>query len=85
MLSMRLVFFSVLPIPIFLFRSIPYRLGLNNASKKHTIHKKEHSKKKGLITNSIRKIWNWELNNVKNKKVIGFGGSCLIVAKKMVR
>ena len=75
-------FFSILPFPIFFLRSIPYRLGLNNASKKHTIHKKEHSNNRGLITNIMRKIWSWDLNNIKNKKVIGFGGSCLIVAKK---
>ena len=74
-------FFSLLPLPIFLFRSIPFYFGFRNKKNKLKIHKKEHnnnlSKKKIL-----RNIWNWEFQKVKRAEKIYFGGSCLLVAKK---
>ncbi|MEX2596290.1 MAG: class I SAM-dependent methyltransferase [Salibacteraceae bacterium] len=71
--------FSVLPLPIFLFRSIPSKLG---SKKQHTeiaeTKKKEHTKKAGILD----KIWRWELNELKKGSRIGFGGTLLIVARK---
>lgn len=76
--------FSILPIPIFLFRTIPSFLGLNKKSNDLNKHKKEHSQKKGLITNILNKISQKELNYIKQKNKIPFGGSCFIVARKIV-
>ena len=77
-------FFSILPLPIFLFRTIPSKLGLNKNSNDIDKHKKEHSKKEGMLSGAIQKVWDKELRKVKSKKKISFGGSCFIVAKKTI-
>jgi hypothetical protein len=76
--------FSFLPIPIFLFRTLPYLLKLKNNSKSIKKHKKEHSAKKGILSGLLNKIGNWELNCIKQRKSISFGGSCFIVARKII-
>ena len=77
-------FFSILPLPIFLFRTIPGKLGLNKKSNDLDKHKNEHSKKEGMLSGAIQKVWDKELKKVKSKKKISFGGSCFIVAKKTI-
>lgn len=71
--------FSILPIPIYLFRSLPSTFGLR---KELNRHKKEHSKK-GILSKLIQIIWNWELNNVLGSKTIKLGGSCFVIGKKI--
>lgn len=70
--------FSILPIPIFIFRTLPGKLGVgkkpDDAHKQSNDHKNENP--------IIKKVWAWELNRIKENKTIPFGGSCLIVAKK---
>jgi SAM-dependent methyltransferase len=78
-------FFSILPLPIFLLRTIPSKLGLNKNSNDIDKHKKEHSNKEGMLSGFIQSIWNKELAKVRNKKKISFGGSCFVVAKKIVQ
>jgi 2-polyprenyl-3-methyl-5-hydroxy-6-metoxy-1,4-benzoquinol methylase len=75
--------FSILPIPVFLFRSIPSRLGLNKNSSKLEKHQNEHKQKKGLVNNILQRIWKWELSRVENDKKIRIGGSCFVIAKKV--
>ena len=73
--------FSILPVPIFLFRVLPCRVKLRkNESQKRT--KNEHEKRNGLTGNILQKIWDSEIKAISNKKSIPFGGSCLLVAKK---
>jgi 2-polyprenyl-3-methyl-5-hydroxy-6-metoxy-1,4-benzoquinol methylase len=74
--------FSILPLPVFLFRSIPSRLGLSKNSNKIDKYKREHSSNRGFFSSILDSIWNWELKRIKNSKKIPFGGSCFIVAKK---
>jgi SAM-dependent methyltransferase len=81
-ISYSTYFFSILPIPVFFFRSLPSRIGLRKKSGDPAKHKKEHSNKKGLVTSILDKIWNWEISRVKRGKTIPFGGSCFIVARK---
>lgn len=74
--------FSFLLIPIFLFRSIPYRI-----FKKGT-HSKEETQKQFLDQGRLKKkmlnkMFKIELLKIRNKKNIGFGSSCLLVAKKI--
>ena len=69
--------FSILPIPIFLFRTLPTKL---NLKKKET--KNEHKIRNGLTGNILHKIWDNEIKAISNRKSIPFGGSCLLVAKK---
>lgn len=81
--------FSILPLPIFLFRTIPSKFKKpsarelnNNASIKSNKTSNEHSRKKGIVTKITDYIWNAEVGRIENKKTIPFGGSILIVAKK---
>lgn len=75
--------FSILPLPIFLFRSIPSKLGLNKNSNDVQKYQKEHQSNKGFVSNLLQKIWNWEIGKIKSSKKIIFGGSCFVIAKKV--
>lgn len=75
--------FSILPLAVFLFRTLPSRLKLNKNSGRLDKHKKEH-KNRGLISKILNYIWGFEISRIKKGKVIYFGGSCLIVARKGV-
>lgn len=74
--------FSILPLPVFLFRSLPSRLGFNKGSNNPEKHLNEHKEKGGLVQNVLNTIWNFELNQIQQGKTIGLGGSCLVVASK---
>lgn len=51
--------FSILPLPIFLFRSLPSKLGFNKNSHKLEKHQNEHKQKKGILNKFMQRIWNW--------------------------
>jgi len=69
--------FSYLPIPIFLLRSIPSKLGLSKKRIDINDHKQAH---KRIFL--LDKVHQWELKQISKLKTIPFGGSCLIVAIK---
>ena len=71
--------FSILPIPIYFFRTLPSKF-----KKHHNINNSElqHNQRKGIISSLLDRIWEKELSLIKSKKKIPFGGSCLIVAEK---
>lgn len=74
--------FSILPLPIFLFRSITGKTWTNNNPLKTKKHKKEHQQRKGITDKLLEKTWHLELKRIKKKKKIPFGSSCLIAAAK---
>lgn len=74
--------FSILPLPVFLFRSLPGKIGLKNESRNLEKHKSEHKPKKGFTNNLMERIWKWELDRIKRNKKIPFGGSCFVIGKK---
>lgn len=74
--------FSILPLPIWLTRTLPSKLGLNKNQSDLQKHKKTHSEKTGFISKIVSKIWDRELNNISKGNQNSFGGSCLVVAKK---
>lgn len=76
--------FSILPIPIFLFRTIPSLFTFNRKSTNLKKHKQEHSQKKGILSSILDKIWIKELSYIKQKKKIPFGSSCFVIARKTV-
>ena len=76
--------FSILPIPIFLFRSLPSKLGLNKHSSDLQKHKNEHKQNKGVLNKILQRVWNWELHRVNSNKKIPIGGSCFVIGKKVV-
>jgi len=72
--------FSILPIPIFLFRSLLDKLGLGKNRAREERHKHEHCQRKGIMGKLLGNVLNMELKCIKDKKMIPFGSSCLIVA-----
>ena len=72
-----------MPLPVFLFRSLPSKLGLNKKSNDLEKNKNEHQQKKGIINKILQKIWNWELSRINGNKKIPVGGSCLVIGKKV--
>ncbi|MEZ4937818.1 MAG: class I SAM-dependent methyltransferase [Crocinitomicaceae bacterium] len=74
--------FSILPFPVYIFRTIPSKLGLNKNSNDLEKHQNEHKDKTGFVNNMLQKIWDWELSRIKNEKSISMGGSCFVIAKK---
>jgi 2-polyprenyl-3-methyl-5-hydroxy-6-metoxy-1,4-benzoquinol methylase len=73
--------FSILPIAVFLFRTLPSKLGLNRNSDSLDKHKKEH-KSGGLAGKILNYIWSFEISRIKSGKVIRIGGSCLVIGRK---
>lgn len=74
-------FFRFLSLPIFIFRSLPFRLCF---SKKNILSKNtEHGTNKGLSAKLINFFLNHENKIIQNGKYINFGASCLIVARKI--
>ncbi len=74
--------FSILPLPVFLFRSLPSKLGLNKKPSELQKHQNEHKPKKGILDKVMQKIWKWELSRINKNKNIPIGGSCFVIAKK---
>lgn len=74
--------FSFLVIPIFLFRSLPYKLGLAKKGTSAEGHGKDHNENKGIVSKILQFTLKKELNRISNLKKINFGSSVLIVAKK---
>ncbi|MFC2146245.1 class I SAM-dependent methyltransferase [Acidobacteriota bacterium] len=76
--------FSILPIPIFLFLSIPDRIvKKKDSSLQKSI--KQHNQKANITNKVLNKIWEKELSFIKRKRRIPIGGSCLFVAKNLRR
>lgn len=73
--------FSLLPLPIFLLRTLPWRLGLRK-----TIVLEEDRQKHRLPTGppsaALGKILGTELELIRKRRVVPLGGSCLLVARR---
>ncbi|NOU47899.1 MAG: class I SAM-dependent methyltransferase [Bacteroidales bacterium] len=76
--------FSILMVAVFLFRALPYKLGLNNKTNNPEQRKKDHESKKGIIGYVLNGIWKFEVNKIRKGKMMPFGGSCFLIAKKTV-
>jgi len=73
-------FFSILPLPIFLFRTLPSKLRLRQSNLKKIGN--DHKERNGVSRAVLQSIWNAELKIIVKKGYIPFGGSCLLVLKK---
>ena len=76
-------FFNILPLPVFLFRTLPYKLGFKSTSVKKEKNLKEHQNKKGFLKFVLDFVWDFELKRIKKGKKMPVGGSCFIVARKV--
>ncbi len=77
-------FFSLLPLPILLFRSIPSRIGLYKQPENLEKYRKDHRPKTGVVQKILDGFWKYELKRIKRKSMVPFGGSVLMVGKKMM-
>lgn len=75
--------FRFLPIPIFLMRSIPYRLGVKADITPKKIQG-AHSLPVGIMQSKLQKMLKREISNIKKRAPMRFGASCLVVASKRV-
>ena len=74
--------FGFLPLPVFLFRSLPYRLGLVGKGSAGKEVKRDHSQKQGLLGAMVASSFDLEAKRIQAGKTLAFGGSCLIAARK---
>jgi len=74
--------FCLLPVPVFILRTIPYRMGITKNKNKITHVSRDHAINKGILTKLLSIIFKKEIENLKNKRVMKFGGSCLVVARR---
>jgi SAM-dependent methyltransferase len=82
LIEYRTYFFSILPVPVFIFRSLPFKMGFGRNGRNINKKVNDHSKREGITGRILARIWSWELKKIGNRGIISFGGSCLIVAKK---
>lgn len=73
--------FSPLPIPVFLSRSLPSRLGVRREVRKET-SRKQHAGGRSIFAKVIAKLLDRECSRISKGKAIVFGSSCMIVARK---
>ena len=73
--------FSLLPISIFLFRTLPYLLGLRKGGLRWQSIKKDHAEKMGFLGVLISGYLNMELAMIRKGTALKLGGSCLVVAR----
>jgi len=71
--------FGFLPLPIFLFRTLPSCLRLVKHYKLQRA-RKEHQERSGLFGHLLNRWLGYEAKALKTKRSILFGGSCLVVA-----
>ena len=73
--------FRFLPLPVFLFRALPYRFGLSKGKRKTYNISRDHAVKGGITRKILDSLLQPEIDNLNKKKPMMFGDSCLIVAK----
>jgi SAM-dependent methyltransferase len=76
-------FFTILPIPIFLRRSLPYRLGIRLSAKRTAqFNRAEHRAPSGPFDSVLQQVLSHELLNIRFGHKMSLGSSCLAVARK---
>ena len=74
--------FGLLPIPIWLSRTLPGKLGLyKNVTPK--LKRKEHQAHRAEFVSFITWFLEKELTRIQSRKSLRFGSSCLVVARKI--
>jgi 2-polyprenyl-3-methyl-5-hydroxy-6-metoxy-1,4-benzoquinol methylase len=74
--------FRFLPLPAFLLRAVPYRLGISAKDDAARKTSKAHLVRHGKLASFLEYLLQGEIECLRNKRPIGFGGSCLIVATR---
>lgn len=71
--------FCLLPLPVLLLRSLPYRLGIKSQPTEDR-QIRQHGAHLGKSASVVDSLFSWELGVLKKKKSIPVGASCLLVA-----
>lgn len=74
-------FFFMLPVPIFLLRVLPTRLGLRKQEAWET-YQQEHQSRSGPVGKVLDGLLGWELARLSKGKTLPVGGSCLVAARR---
>jgi hypothetical protein len=62
-----------------------YRLGLVGKGNAGKEVKRDHSQKQGLLGAMMARSFESELNKIRAGKSLGFGGSCMVAARRIVK
>lgn len=73
--------FRPLPLPIFLLRALPFRLGLSRNKPVAECIARDHATRGGGLQALLDKILTPEICNLEKRRSMSFGGTCLIVAR----
>lgn len=76
-------FFYFLPIPIFIFRRIAFVFGLSSKKNKNKKNEDDHNPRNRLIGKFINFLLTIEIKLIKSRYSIPFGGSSLIIARRL--
>jgi SAM-dependent methyltransferase len=77
-------FFTALPVPIFLLRSLPHRLGCSREpTRVAQRNRSEHAAPNGPFNAALQSILNRELKNIRAGRTMAIGSSCMAAAKKL--
>lgn len=74
--------FGFLPMLVFLFRTVPYKFGFVEQNKPEKIYSKDHVVQGGVSRLLLNNFLGIELRRIQKAKILPFGGSCMIAAKK---
>jgi len=75
-------FFRILPVGVFFYRSLPFRLGLTVRSANPRQMQREHGAADGFAVKTLRMILASECGSIRRGKEMVFGGSCLVAASR---
>jgi hypothetical protein len=72
--------FRPLPLPVFLLRSLPHRLGFGTTEISATTVRRDHAPSNGALRGLLTRALQPEADHIAARKRMRFGGSCLVVA-----
>lgn len=75
-------FFGFLPLPVFFCRVLPYRLGLAPKTTSRDAVRSDHEPGGFLVSRILESLTRRELSRIAEQHPLGWGGSCLAVARK---
>jgi SAM-dependent methyltransferase len=73
--------FRFLPVPIFLLRTLPHRLGVARTDREGRKPARDHAAHGGLVADILSSLLWPEIENLDKKKAMRFGASCLVVGR----
>lgn len=76
--------FRFLPLPVYLLRTLPYKLSFSKAEKSPDQAARDHAVAGGMKKNILDSLLRSEISILSRNKSMKFGGSCLVVARNPV-